>query len=327
MGTTLTYRVLVVDDFERWRRHIVATLQSDPRWHVVGEAADGLEAVEQARTLKPDLILLDVGLPVLDGIEAGRRMLASDPSCRILFFSEHRSRDIVDAALGINACGYVVKSQAGRELHSAMEAAIAGKPFVSAGLAEPVFAKGPRKRGGRPTRCHEIGFYAEEASLLDAYAGFVSAALEAGKAAILVANGARRQQVHDRLSGRGLDLDRAIEDGRYLSLDVAEVLASFMVDGRFDDAKFLNAATAVLRKAAQATGGQLRVAACGDGAATLLSEGRVDEALRCERLWDELARIHHVDVFCGYTTTATGAGSPSDDVQRICAEHSTVHSG
>jgi DNA-binding NarL/FixJ family response regulator len=128
------YRVLVVDDYEPWRRHIESALQACPRWQVVGEAADGLDAVQKAQALQPDLILLDVGLPGLNGIEAARRILALDPDRRILFLSENRSWDIVEAALGVGGPGYVLKSDAGRDLLAAMDAVVEGRRFISRSL-------------------------------------------------------------------------------------------------------------------------------------------------------------------------------------------------
>lgn len=101
---------------------------------VVGEAADGLDAVEKAEALRPDLILLDVGLPTLNGIEAARRILALDPDTRILFLSENQSWDVVEAALGVGGPGYVLKSDAGRDLLSAMEAVVEGQRFISRSL-------------------------------------------------------------------------------------------------------------------------------------------------------------------------------------------------
>ena len=96
----MKYRVLVVEDHEWWRRYISSALEQTSHWEVVGAVSDGIEAVQKARDLKPDLILLDIGLPSLDGIEAARRMLAHDPSPRILFVSEQQSLDIAEVALG-----------------------------------------------------------------------------------------------------------------------------------------------------------------------------------------------------------------------------------
>jgi DNA-binding NarL/FixJ family response regulator len=125
------YRVLIVDDYEPWRREICSTIEATGRWLLVAEAADGASAVEQARALRPDLILLDVSLPSVDGIEAARRILAENPAARILFVSEHQSREIVDAAIATGARGYLVKMDAARELLTAMAAVVGDRYFTS----------------------------------------------------------------------------------------------------------------------------------------------------------------------------------------------------
>jgi DNA-binding NarL/FixJ family response regulator len=125
------YRVLIVDDGEPWRRRLRSTIEADGRWLLVGEAADGASAVEQAMALRPDLTLLDVNLPSLNGIEAAQRILAENPGSRILFLSDHRSCEIVDAAIATGARGYVVKGDAARELIEAMEAVVSGRSFTS----------------------------------------------------------------------------------------------------------------------------------------------------------------------------------------------------
>src|SRR5215468_1678785 len=114
-------RVLVVDDYEPWRRFSLTTLQKRPELKVISEASDGLEAVQQAQKLQPDLILLDIGLPSLNGIEAARRIREVSPSSKILFVSENRSRDIAEEALRTGANGYVVKSDAANELLPAVD--------------------------------------------------------------------------------------------------------------------------------------------------------------------------------------------------------------
>src|SRR5262249_34952219 len=123
------------DDYERWRRFARSTLRNETEVQVVSEASDGLEAIEQAQQLQPDLILLDIGLPTLNGIEAARRMRQVSPTSKILFVSENRSVDVAEEALSTGAWGYVVKSDAGRELVPAVKAVLEGKQFVSASLA------------------------------------------------------------------------------------------------------------------------------------------------------------------------------------------------
>lgn len=142
------YRVLIADDSEPWRRGLRATIEPNGRWLLVAEAADGASAVEQARALLPDLILLDVSLPTLDGVEAARRILAENPAARILFLSEHRSWQIVDAAIATGARGYVVKADAGRELLMAMEAVVDGRTFTSRSVTSPT--NEPSRGSARP---------------------------------------------------------------------------------------------------------------------------------------------------------------------------------
>src|SRR5262245_13185244 len=162
MSASPCCRVLVVDDYEPWREHITSTLRKHQQWQIVGEAADGFEAVQKAHALSPDLILLDIGLPVLNGIQAGRRILSQNPDAKILFVSEHRSRDIVEAALASGARGYIVKSDAGRELLPAMQATFDGQRFVSASAAESILEKPPAAMVVRKPRRHEAGFYSHE---------------------------------------------------------------------------------------------------------------------------------------------------------------------
>jgi DNA-binding NarL/FixJ family response regulator len=131
----LTLRVLIVDDYEQFRRFIATKLQTNPQLRIVKEACDGADAVQQAQELQPDLILLDIGLPTLNGIEAARRIRKVSPASKILFVSENRSADIAEETLSTGACGYVIKSDAERELLPAIEAILAGKRFVSACLA------------------------------------------------------------------------------------------------------------------------------------------------------------------------------------------------
>ena len=128
-------RVIVVEDHEKWRHFFSAALQKQPEVQVIGEVSDGLEAVQKAQELQPDLILLDIGLPTLNGIEAARRIREVSPTSKILFVSENRSPDIAEEALGTGAGGYVVKSDARSELLPAVKAVLEGKRFISASLA------------------------------------------------------------------------------------------------------------------------------------------------------------------------------------------------
>ena len=102
----------MVDDYERWHDFISKALRDQPRLQIIGQVFDGLDAVQKAQQLEPDLILLDIGLPRLNGIEVARRIRKSSPNTKILFLSENRSPAIVEEALSTGAGGYVLKSNA-----------------------------------------------------------------------------------------------------------------------------------------------------------------------------------------------------------------------
>jgi DNA-binding NarL/FixJ family response regulator len=128
-------RVLMVDDNEPFRRFVCSTLGKNPELQLIGEVSDGLEAVRIAGELQPDLIVLDIGLPTLNGIEAARRIRALAPESKILFVSQESSAVVVEEALRLGALGYVVKSHAGSELLPAVEAVCQGREFVGRGLS------------------------------------------------------------------------------------------------------------------------------------------------------------------------------------------------
>jgi len=129
-------RILVVDDWEPWRRLVCSTFQSQAELQIIAEAADGLDAVQKAEELQPELILLDIGLPKLNGIEAARRIGKLVPNSKILFLTQESSDDVVREAFSLGAWGYVVKAHAASELLPAVYAVVHGKQFVSSGLAE-----------------------------------------------------------------------------------------------------------------------------------------------------------------------------------------------
>ena len=326
-GPNVCERILVVDDHESWQRLFSATLRKDTRWKVVETASDGVEAIRKAETLQPNLILMDVELPRLDGVEAAKRILANHRHVPILFVSAHRSPDIVEAAMGTGARGYVVKAEAGHDLPEAIDQALEGARYLSPVLlgraadAGRAIA-GPRKV--RPHASHEAAFFAEDDDLTEDYARLAERALVTGKVAIVVAAPGRLAAIRDRLQQRGVDLDSAEGSSRYRTATVDEVLASFMVDGWPDETLFWKAATGlVVRTAAAFAGRPVRIAACGDCAGTLLARGDVEAAIRLEQMWDEVVAAFDLDVFCGYRANAF-SGDPTV-LHRIEQEHSAVH--
>jgi DNA-binding NarL/FixJ family response regulator len=123
-------RVLLVDDFDAFLSFIRTTLQG-AQLQIIAEVSDGLEAVQKAEQLQPDLILLDIGLPSLNGIEAARRIRKLAPRSKILFLSQESSADVIEEALKFGV-GYVIKTHAGSDLLATVEAMRAAGHFVSA---------------------------------------------------------------------------------------------------------------------------------------------------------------------------------------------------
>jgi DNA-binding NarL/FixJ family response regulator len=126
--------VLVVDDNEPFRRFVRSTLSTKPELDIIGEVADGLEAVQKALELQPGLIVLDIGLPGLNGLEAARRIRKLSPKSTILFLSQESSPEIVQEALCLGGLGYVIKAHAARDLLLAVEAVLRNEQFVSNAL-------------------------------------------------------------------------------------------------------------------------------------------------------------------------------------------------
>jgi DNA-binding NarL/FixJ family response regulator len=128
-------RILLVEDFEPFRRFIRSQLQPRLDLEVIAEVSDGLEAVQVAGQLQPDLILLDIGLPKLNGIEAARRIRKLCPQSKIVFLSQETSADVIEEALNSGGTGYVIKANAGSELLDAIDAITDGRTVRWYGLS------------------------------------------------------------------------------------------------------------------------------------------------------------------------------------------------
>jgi DNA-binding NarL/FixJ family response regulator len=339
-----SFRVLVVEDYEPFRRFICSTLKKRPDLRVVGEASDGLEAVHKAEKLQPDLIVLDIGLSTLNGIEAARRIRKLSPESKILFVSQESSAAVVQEALRLGARGYVVKAHAGSELLAAVKAVCQGRQFFSRGISsrdcssapdaqipEPITRKevSPSLASGKGDidRSHAVEFYSDDESLVVGFARFINEALKAGNAVIVIATESHRNSLFQRLQTQGLNVSAAIEQGRFIPLDFAGALSPIMVNDVPDPIRFLKVASDLIAAAARgAKGEHPRVAVCGEGTAMLWAQGKADAAVELERLWDDMAKSCNIDILCGYVLNDFQRQQKSHIYERICAEHSVVSS-
>jgi DNA-binding NarL/FixJ family response regulator len=133
-----TLRILIADDHEVARRGIRALLESHPGWEVVAEASNGRDAVNSAARLKPDVALLDIGMPSLNGLDATRQILAVAPATRVLILTMHDSEQVVREVLAAGARGFLLKSDAGRDLLTAVEALQFRRTFFTTKVAQLV---------------------------------------------------------------------------------------------------------------------------------------------------------------------------------------------
>ena len=341
-------RVLVVDDFAPWRRITHTLLRNKPELKVVSEVSDGLEAVQKARELKPDLILLDIGLPKLSGIAAARQIRDLSPKSIILFVSENYSADIAREALSTGGRGYVIKSDAGSELLTAVAAVMDGKQFVSARLAgqlsagvtnartldavrirEILESLAPRlPRNHKTGRCHEVQFYSEEAVLLERVSRFVGAALDAGGVVVGFVTEQHRNIFVEGFQSKGLNVRAAIQQGTYRLFDVTDAISEFMVNDLVDPVRYLGGMADLVESSLRAaTSNHPRVAVYGELAVPLLAQGNADAVLQLEQLSDQFANEYELDILCTYPVKRTRRKEPPAAVrQKICAEHSTVFS-
>jgi DNA-binding NarL/FixJ family response regulator len=317
-------RILITDDYADWRRQVRWVLQARPEWQVIAEAADGLAAVEKAQGVKPDLILLDIGLPRLNGIEAARQIQQLSPSSKIIFLSQNNDLDIVRAALSTGARGYVRKTDVKKELIPAIDAVLRGEQFVSSSIKGYEFTD---SAGEKLPHRHEVQFYSDDALLLDTYARFIAVALKSGRAAIAVISQSRSAGVLSRLKAQGLDVDAATQQGTYIQLDASKMLSTFMVNDMPDATRFFPVVGGLIEAAAKAARQQDHgVVACGECSPLLWAEGKAEAAIRVEQLFDELGKTFGMDILCGYALSDFHGKEDEHVFQRICAEHSAVYS-
>src|SRR3989442_2004320 len=303
-------RVLLVEDYEPFRQLICRELRQRPEFQVIGQASDGLQAIQQAESLQPDLILLDLGLPKLNGLEAARQIRGLAPGAKLLFVSQESSSDIVKETLRLGGQGYVHKARAKTDLLPAIDAVLAGKRFVSSSLdfSENTDPSAP----GR----HEILFCSDDDVLLDALAHFIADALNSGSAAVSWATESHRDGLLQRLHERCVDVETAIQRGTYIASDAAEIL---------DPPGILETINSLSEAASRQGTQHPRVALCGERAGRLWVEGKPDLTTRIEQFCDELVRSRHdVDILCPYPLPF--AKEDDEGLKSICAVHTVVNS-
>ena len=302
------HRILIVDDHDGFRRFIRSRLEKMVGLQVVGEASDGLEALQKARELQPQLILLDIGLPKLNGLETAKRLQIFAPKTKILFLTIESDPDVIQQALKV-AAGYVHKSHAQSDLLSAIETVLKGQQFI--GPDSEISGGTDAQSGGS----HEIVFCPDEATLLDKLTHFIAKALHAGNPAIVWATEPHRKSLLERLRSKGVDIETATQQGMYVASDVAEP----------PDERTLDSIIRRLNETASKRGKKHpRAAVCGERAGRMWAEGKTDAAIHLEQLLNKLVKIHDMDILCVYPSPQRQQDDSA--FKNLCAQHTAVYS-
>jgi hypothetical protein len=208
------------------------------------------------------------------------------------------------------------------ELLPAVDGALRGRQFVSSSIKG--FTNTSREKA--PHR-HELLMFSDDTVLLDSFTRFIAAALKADNAAIALVTKSHQESLRQRLKAKGVDTDGAIQQGTFILLDVADTLATLLVDGSPDPVRFLEDFSSLIKEAAKAAKAEHpRVAFCGECLGRLWAEGKTDAAIRLEQVCDELVKTHEVDILCAYPLRSFHGEEDEHIFQSICAEHSAVYS-
>jgi len=313
----------VAEDHKAWRRQIHLLLAVRPELQVICEVADGLEAVQKAEELQPSLILLDIGLPKLSGIEAARRICKVCEHSKILFLTQEFSAEAVREALNSGALGYVFKTRAAVDLLPAIDSVLNGKKF----LGTVKQSTDSVDRAARPRFRHEALFYSDDVVLVERFAESISEALKAGCAAIGIVTELHRVALLQRLRTEAVDVDAAIEQGVCILVDAEATLSTLMAEGSLNWARASDGFSKLTNAAYKATKArETHITICGERAGLLWARGQSDAAIRLEQLCNELGKLHDINMLCGYPIRELHDGADEHAFRCICEEHSVVTS-
>jgi DNA-binding NarL/FixJ family response regulator len=339
-------RVLLVEDFCAFRRAIRTMLEELPRFQVVGEAADGDAAIQLAAALLPDLILLDINLPKLNGLQVVPHILRLSPSSKIVFLTQEPSTEVAEEALHLGARGYVVKSDAGGELLRALEAVMRDERYVSRRLRTHMASEtlhrfgirnasaaeeartGAQGSPGKPFPCaHEAHYYLHDHDFQKSLQICVSKALRAGDAVIVLLTLSHQQALCRGLQATGLAISEEIKTGRLQLVDANALISGYFGDEIPVESQSREQARLLVESGERARIGEhSRVCVFGECLSLLFAKGKRDAVLRLERTWDELGKTHDLYLRCWYQVSQERLKSDHKFFQELSEQHTAVYS-
>jgi len=306
---------LVVDDHPELLRAVCALLAS--RFDVVATARDGLEAIDLAQRLAPDLILLDIVMPGLDGLQVAARLQELDLPSRVVVMTSHADDDdYVELAFQAGARGFVRKMRLATDLERALDHVHDGRLFLpSLGTLPTVAGSG----------AHAVQFHSYDGRFIQGVSDLANRALRRGHVVAVVATPAVRGRVAERLQQYGWHAGELGEYGRYHAMDAEESLAGVMRDGR-PDAQRLGESVAALERLRLEAADIVdpRLTLIGEIAVPLVLDGHMEEALEIERVWNRLTRALPWLGVCCYPKACFDDLTAPQPFHEVCGEHGFI---
>jgi CheY-like chemotaxis protein len=289
---------------------------------VVSTVTDGRAAVEATMTLRPDIVVLDIGMPALDGVQTALELKTLHSPARVVFLTMHNEEEYIVSGLTCGARAYVLKARMASDLITALERVLGGRMFIS----PTSVAKSEAPLWWTHGKCnHALQFYSDDDLLLDELGVIVAAALQAGNGACMNATEAHREGLARRLQTHGVDVSDAIRKGHYAVFDAAETLTSFMSGGELDVVRCASTFRTMATSSRGASQNEpSRIAAYGEIAAIACAHGRTDLALQLEQLWSDVSMTGSTFTICGYPIGPHRVPEQSAVFAEICGEHCVI---